>query len=152
MTSNVRSLDFEIIKEPWNKYQISDNSVLKFRTILMKVKRTIENNKVSFTANVETLIIANADPSLKGAPNTGRPTDNAAESIDKKDMRYDTISQEFNEYVLDDGTKIKIYTNVTNIDRSRLRDADGDPIYNVNSSAHVEIRPSSRYGEPPFGR
>ena len=37
-------------------------------------------------------------------------------------MHYDTLSQEFNEYHLDDGTKIKIFTNVTTISRTTLKD------------------------------
>lgn len=60
-------------------------------------------------------------------------------------MRYDTLYQEFNEYILDDGTKIKIYTNVTSIDRSKLFNREGDPIYNVTSSNQINIKASSRY-------
>lgn len=147
--SEVRSLDFEIIKEPWNKYQIIDNSVLKVRTILTRVERRMKDNKPYFKTKDQSLIVINADPSLKGEPDT---KDHSAEEIkravEKKDMRYDTISQDFNEYILDDGTKIKIYTNVTNIDRSRLFNGNGDPIYNVSSTNQIEIRPSSRYGSP----
>ncbi len=70
-------------------------------------------------------------------------------TIEKRDIRYDTISQEFNEYVLDDGTKIKIYTNVTSIDRSRLHDVNGDPVYNIETSNQMEIKPSNQYGLSP---
>lgn len=66
--------------------------------------------------------------------------------MERKDLRYDTLSQEFNEYVLDDGTKIKIYSNITNIDRTRLRNAKGDPIYKIAPSIQIEIKPSSMYG------
>lgn len=147
--SEARSLDFEIIKEPWNKYQIADNSVLKVRTILTKVERRMKDNKPYFKTKDRALIVINADPSLKGEPDPKDYTNQEIkEAVAKKDMRYDTISQEFNEYILDDGTKIKIYTNVTNIDRSSLFNIEGDPIYNVSSTNQVEIRPSSRYGGP----
>lgn len=146
---DIRSIDFEIIKEPWNKYQISDNSVLKTRTILKKVERVTEGDKISFTVDAQTLTVLHADSALKGAP-TNRPItkQEIQTSIDKEDMRYDTLSQEFNEYSLDDGTKIKIYTNVTKISRTTLRDNKGDPIYSVDSSIQMEIKPSSQYKQP----
>ncbi len=34
-----RSIEFEIRKEPWNKYQLQDNSVLKMRTVLKSIRR-----------------------------------------------------------------------------------------------------------------
>ena len=147
--NNVRSIDFEIIKEPWNKYQIADNSVLKTRTILMKVERMMKDNKPNYKASVRALTIINSDPSLKGTPSAKNPTaKEIEENIEKKDMRYDTISQEFNEYILDDGTKIKIYANVTNIDRSKLYDTNGDLLYSIRSSTQIEIKRSDHYNEP----
>lgn len=73
-------MDFEIIKEPWNKYQISDNSVLKIRTILMKVERVMKDDKPNFRANVQTLTTVNVDPALKGKPDAKQHT---AEEIEK---------------------------------------------------------------------
>ncbi len=146
---DARFIDFEIIKEPWNKYQISDGSVLKTRIILTEVERVMKGDKPEFSINSRTLTVLSAEPSLKGEPSTERHTSREiAEAVERKDLRYDTLSQEFNEYVLDDGTKIKIYTNITNIDRTRLRNAKGDPIYRIAPSIQIEIKPSSRYGQP----
>ena len=143
---NVRSIDFEIIKEPWNKYQLADNSILKTRTILKKIERVMEGDKISFTMDAQTLTVIYADPDLKGTPNTRRITkDDIIKAMDKPDMRYDTLSQEFNEYLLDDGTKIKIFTNVTGVSRTTLKDAKGDPVYSINSSNNIEIKPSEQY-------
>lgn len=58
------------------------------------------------------------------------------------DMRYDSLAQEFNEYLLDDGTKIKIHPNIICISRSSLKDVHGDPIYSVLSSNQVWIKPA----------
>lgn len=38
---DARFIEFEIIKEPWNKYQISDGSVLKTRIILTEAERVM---------------------------------------------------------------------------------------------------------------
>lgn len=142
----VRSIDFNIIKEPWNKYQIKDNSILKTRTILKKVDRITKGNEISFTMDAQTLTVIYSDPVLKGIPNTQKITnDDIVKSIDMPDIGYDTLSQEFNEYFLDDGTKIKIFTNVTSISRTTLKDAKGDPIYHIQSTNTIEIKPSGQY-------
>lgn len=147
--AQTQSIDFEIIKEPWNKYQISDNSTLKTRTILTKVERKMDNEKPSFQVDAQTITVINVDPLLKGPPNTKvHSAEDIRRTIEKEDMRYDTLSQEFNEYILDDGTKIKIYTNVTRISRSRLHDRNGDPVYSVDSSNQMEIKISHHYNIP----
>jgi len=146
--ANIRSIDFEIIKEPWNKYQIQDNSILRTRTILKKVERTIEGEKISFSIDAQTLTVIDADSNLKGMPSNKPITkDEIQKSVEKDDMRYDTLAQEFNEYQLDDGTKIKIYTNVTKISRTSLKDVKGDPVYMISSSNAIEIKPSVQYSK-----
>jgi len=147
---DIKSIDFEIIKEPWQKYQISDGSVLRVRTILKKVERVMEGDKIHFNVDGQTLTVIHADPALKGTKND-RPIgkNEIQKSIDKDDMRYDTLAQEFNEYILDDGTKIKIYTNITNISRTKLFDRTGDPVYVVSNSTTMDIKPSSQYKLPP---
>lgn len=145
----VKSIDFEIRKEPWNKYQLSDNSILKTRTILKKIERVMEGEKVSFSIDAQTLTVVYADPSLKGIPNPNPINkEDLIKEVDIQDMRYDTLAQEFNEYYLDDGTKIKIYTNVTNVSRTKLKDAKGDPVYHVASANSIEIKPSDQYKQP----
>ena len=147
--TKTRAIDFEIIKEPWNKYQISDNSVLKTRTILKKIERITDGEKTSFNIDAQTLTVIYADPSLRGSPNPKKFTsEELMKSIDKPDMRYDTLSQEFNEYRLDDGTRFKIFSNVTGISRSTLKDAKGDPVYYVNSSNSIEIKGSNQFTSP----
>ena len=141
-----RSIEFEIIKEPWNKYQLSDNSVLKTRTILKKVERVTKGNKISFIIDAQTLTVIYADSSLKGEINKNPISmEQIKNSIEKPDMSYSTLSQEFNEYQLDDGTKIKIFTNVVQVSRTTLKDVKGDPVYNIVSNNNIEIKPSEQY-------
>ncbi len=143
---NVKSIDFEILKEPWNKYQLVDNSILKTRTILKKIERVMNGDKVSFSIDAQTLTVIYSDSNLKGSPNPQKITkDDIMKSIDIPDVSYDTIAQEFNEYILDDGTKIKIFTNVTNVSRTTLKDTKGDPVYSVKSSNSVDVKPSDHY-------
>ena len=143
---NTKIIEFEIIKEPWNKYHIVDNSILKTRTVLKKIERVMNGDKVSFSVDAQTLTVIYPDIALKGTPNPRPITKkDILDSVDKPDMHYDTLSQEFNEYHLDDGTKIKIFTNVTTVSRTTLKDPKGDPVYNVKSTNTVEIKPSEQY-------
>lgn len=143
-----RSINFEIIKEPWNEYQLTDDSVLKTRTILKKVERITEGQKISFAIDAQTLTVVHADSSLKGDRNPNPiSVEQMNNAIELRDMNYSTIAQEFNEYHLDDGTKIKIYTNVTEISRTSLKDAKGDPVYIISSNNSMEIKPGQQYGK-----
>lgn len=144
--TETRTIDFEIIKEPWNIYQLADNSILKTRTILKKAERVIDGKKMSFSVDAQTLTVIYAVSSLKGERNPNPVTnEQIRNSIELKDMNYSTIAQEFNEYRLDDGTKIKIFTNIAEISRTTLKDAKGDPIYTVSSNNSMEIKPSQQY-------
>ena len=144
--ANIKPIDFEIIKEPWNKYQFADNSVLKTRAILKKVERVMEGDKISFKMDVQNLTVIYANSELKGEPNPNPISkQEMKKSIDKPDMRYDTLSQEFNEYLLDDGTKLKIFTNVISVSRTTRKDAKGDPVYQVQTKNNIEVKPSNQY-------
>ena len=41
-------------------------------------------------------------------------------------MRYSTLAEEWNEYIVDDGTKIRIKTTVTNVKKSDKFAQNGD--------------------------
>lgn len=137
-----RLIEFEIIKEPWNKYQLHDNSVLKTRTILKSVRRITQKNEMQYIVDAQSLTVVHADPALSGRPNTTQiSNDEILKNIEKEDMRYDSLAQESNEYRLDDGAKIKIHNNITSVSRASLKDQHGDPIYSVLSSNHILIKP-----------
>lgn len=136
-----RMIEFEILKESWNKYQLSDNSVLKMRTILKSVRRITKKSEMQYLVDAQSLTVVHADSSLRGSPNPNQiSNDEILKNIEMEDMRYNSLAQESNEYQLDDGTKIKIHNNVTSISRSSLKDQHGDPIYSVLSSNQVWIK------------
>lgn len=138
-----RSIEFEIIKEPWNKYQLQDNSVLKTRTILKSVRRITGKNEMQYLVDAQVLTVVHADPGLRGDANPNQiSNDEISKNVEIEDMRYDSLAQESNEYLLDDGTKIKMHTNITSISRSSLKDGHGDPIYSVLSGNQVWIKPA----------
>ena len=116
---------------------------------MKKVERLTDGDKISFNIDAQTLTVIYADSSLKGTVNPNPVSQQELQkTIDKQDMRYDTLSQDFNEYDLDDGTKMKIFTHVSSITRTTSRDKSGDPIYMVQSSSSLEIKLSDQYKRP----
>ncbi len=66
------------------------------------------------------------------------------DGIEKRNMRINTISQEFNEYNLDEGIKIKIFTQVISAHRTKYKDRRGEPIYLIDSFTQVVIVPNPK--------
>ena len=137
--SEESELDFETIKEPWNKYELRDSTYLKSRHILMKVKKKgntygIEGQNITVTYNVP--------KNLKGTPSTQTYTpEELSSSIVVDEVGYNTILEEWNEYIVDDGARIRIKDTIISVSRTSKYDRNGDPIYVAQHSTLVQVRP-----------
>jgi hypothetical protein len=58
-----------------------------------------------------------------------------------QDVRCTIITQDWNEYVVDDGANIKVQPIVTKVAKTSKFDLHGDPIYLVNVQGNVVIEP-----------
>lgn len=135
-------VDFEIIKEPWNKYSLKDGSELKTRTMLKSAWYVKKNGNKKHAINLQTFHVVMCDPSLQGEKNQVKYTnEQISQRIEVEDSRYDTIAYEANEYLLDDGAKILIHNNITSISRTDLFNDIGDRIYRIRSEAKMTITP-----------
>jgi len=142
MTETRRYLDFEIVKESWNKYGLSDGSKLKTRIIIKSAWYFEKDGKKNYSLDMQYFTVIMCDPSLQGTKNqTKWSKEQLQKNIEVEDSRYDTIAYEANEYILDDTTKIIIHSNITKISRTKLYDARGDRIYSVDLNASVTITP-----------
>ena len=144
MTENntIATLDFKVIKEFWDMYQLGDGTKLKNRVILTGVKKLINDNKKSFdnTSNngneyefdfqsIQSFIFSKKS---KGNPHTKAYTKQELEMSYKIETPFNTISEKWNEYIInEDETKLKLKSNVTQIQKSDIVLQNGDPIYNV---------------------
>lgn len=137
---NRKHLDFEIIKEPWNKYSLKDGSDLKTRIMLESVWSIENDGKKNYSVNIKNFTVVMCDPSLQGMKNQTKYTkEQIQQNVEVEDCRYDTTSYEANEYLLDDGTRILIHSNITKISRTKLFNPVGDRIYNVNLGVNMTI-------------
>ena len=129
-----KSLDFEIVKEPWNKYELGDYTILKTRVILRAITRTMDGDKRNYALSLQNLQSTMSPNELKGPSENRRYSKQELES-NTQDMRYSTLAEEWNEYIVDDGTKIRLKTTVTSVRKSDKFSSNGDPIYLVGVSA-----------------
>ncbi len=140
-----KEIDFEVLREPWNKYSLTDGSYIKSRYILTKVKKVEPFGEIKGKVGVEGRTVTvpyNVPLTLKGVPNMKKYSSNELKEAIDEEIRYSTISEEWNEYIVDDGTRIRIKDTVTNITRIKLKDRNGDPIYIVSHSTLVQVKPT----------
>lgn len=141
--SEIRNyLNFEIIKESWNVYNLHDGSILKTRNMLRSAWYVKDGSERKYSIDVKSDTVLMCEPSLQGQKSEAKfVREEAQEKIDVEDCRYDTLSYEPEEYLLDGNVKILIHTNITKISRTKLFDKKGDRIYLSNVNISVTITP-----------
>lgn len=131
----VTVLDFKVIKEFWDVYQLVDDTVLKNRIILTGVKKLNNNNNNKANEyefdfqSIQSFIFSKKS---KGNPHTKQYTKQEIESSYKIEIPFNTISEKWNQYTINDkDTRLKLKGTVTQIQKSDIVLQNGDPIYNV---------------------
>jgi hypothetical protein len=143
VTDNLTVLDFKVVKEFWDVYDLNDGTKLKNRVILTGVKKLnsnsidIGNNGKNNKSNeyefdfqsIQSFIFSEKS---KGNPHTNFYKKEELDTSYKIEVPYSVISEKWNEYaVKDDGTKLKLKGTVTDVKKSNIFLQNGDPIYNV---------------------
>jgi len=141
MAAKPKFIDFEVEQEPWNKYELGDETVLKTRYVLKTVTRSMVNGKNNYSGDGVPLMVIMVPGKLKGQPDNKKYSPKELQAnIDKPDMKFRISHEEWNEYRLDDGATIRMKSTLTNISRTKLRDGNGDPIYNVNTNMMIQVK------------
>jgi len=145
-------VDFEPEKEVWNVYELGDRSILKIRTVLVKLLRPIrptpqkeiivpgrpKMETLEFQAKFQNMmVVVKAVPTLMGKPTPPLPPSELAK-MEKTEVSYTPYQEEWNIYRLPDSNKIKIKLVVSSIFRVKGQyDELGYPMYLVNSTNAV---------------
>lgn len=130
-------VDFETIKEPWNIYSLEDESILRIRVLLLKVIQTSKTeDKKDYAVNTKTVMATYVQKELKGIPSI--PNQKNKVEIEKKDIPFKVIAEDWNEYKLEDGTILKLKPVIARIDKLTLFDPYGDPLFGVASQILVK--------------
>ena len=143
MTDNSIVLDFKVVKEFWDVYDLNDGTKLKNRVILTGVKK-LNINSIDADSNgknnksneyefdfqsIQSFIFSEKS---KGNPHTNTFKKQELDTSYKIEVPYSAVSEKWNEYTVnDDGTKLKLKCTVTDVKKSNIFLQNGDPIYNV---------------------
>lgn len=142
-------LDFDVIKEIWSKYELANGDIIKVKVVLTVVRKTsnavgLTSPKPNYTFDLQSIVIVLTNE--RGPPDSKSYSPQELQaSITKDDIRYTTITQDWNEYVVDDGARIKLQPIVMKVSKTSKFNAKGEPIYftEINVTAQIKTPPSS---------
>ncbi|MEM2101321.1 MAG: hypothetical protein QXS98_05280 [Candidatus Nitrosocaldus sp.] len=135
-------IDFDVLNEPWNVYELSDGSRLRARLVLLNVLNTGQYDNLGkpiYQTAHTTLFVVRAPKELKGTPTI--PLPDPSELLDYvSDVSISKpLIDNWNTYSLDNGATLKIKLIITSIKRSSKYDLFGEPIYVINSQPVVDL-------------
>ena len=128
-------IDFEVLKERWGKYSLDDESILKIRFLVTSITTMQENGKTKYNASIQNIQTIYPSERHMGTPqNKVFSNELIMKNIEKDDVGFDALDNPANEYILDNGTKLKIFPQVIRVRRSSLKNKKGEPIYMVDTN------------------
>ena len=125
------TLDFKVIKEYWDSYLLSDDTKLKSRVVLTGVKKSTVNPSKEYEFNFQSIQSFIFSDKATGQQHKKLYTKEEMESSYNKEITFSTTSEKWNEYLLDDNTRVRLKNTIAGISKSDLYLQNGDPIYNV---------------------
>lgn len=134
----VDEVDFEIIKDNWSRYQLRDGTLLRIRKPVIKILKTKipdqfgRYNYLTPTMNIYDVIVP---PNMKNIPSIPNQQVTAQDVLSEVD--FDTINEDWSEYLLRNGTKIKVKPVVVKVTKTSKYNNFGDPIYLVDAQVIV---------------
>jgi len=135
-------LDFEVVKEPWNRYELADGSRLKTKLVLTKVtkdEQDIRVNAYSFDFQNIAVVLTGE----RGPPSSKSYSQDEIRAATVKEIQHQTISEEPNEYSVNDGGRIRIKSSVYHVTKTSLFDKSGKPIYWIDFNQIPQIKRQS---------
>jgi hypothetical protein len=122
-------INFKILTEDWSEYLLEDRSLLRIKTIPLKILFSGEEYGINST----NCLVTFSPRELKGEPsNEPIIQSEIKNSFDKSDLKFEVRNEPWNEYELEDGTKIFLKMVAVQVSRTKFYDAYGDPIYWIN--------------------
>lgn len=138
------TVDFKVIKENWDSYLLSDETKLKSRVILTGVKKSKENPEKEYEFDFQSIQSFVFSDKSRGVSHNKLYSKEDLEASYRKELNFSIESEKWNEYLLEDGTKVRLKNTIGGVFKSDLFLQNGDPIYNV------KIRVLSKVKRPKF--
>lgn len=146
-------VDFDVIREDWNRYKLEDGAIIKTKFVLINVmmektmKELISEAKTKKKKKSEKLmgvaiqsknvVGAEVPKKLRGSPSSPYTPQELQASIIHKDVDFEVIKERRSEYKLKNGMTIKVKSSPFTISKTNKFDSQGLPLYIVNSTGDV---------------
>lgn len=127
----MKLLHFDVIKEPWNVYELEDSATLRVKVVLKNLIKEAENSYSFGTSNVIAVI---PDPKSIGLPSPPlKSGENLESSIEADDLEILNKTELWNIYeVLSENLTLHIKGVAVSVSRTKRHDEKGLPIYLAN--------------------
>jgi hypothetical protein len=145
-------VNFEVVREEWNRYRLEDETILKAKFVLtsimmeknykeiMERAKTEKGLKMRCGFNSRSVIGVEAPVRLRGDPDIKTYTiEELRASIAKEDIDFEPLKETWNAYKLENGITIKVRNAPISVSRTSKFDSLGLPIYLVDWTADVKV-------------
>ncbi|MDE1832245.1 MAG: hypothetical protein KGI02_07740 [Thaumarchaeota archaeon] len=137
----INYVEFEVLTEPWIKYNLSDGGKLLMRTVVTSIIKTGQYDpfgKPVYAVMSNTLQVVRAPKDLRGNPTMPPATLEQLGSSVVAEVNASPESDEWNAYKCEDGTTLQLRTTIITVTRTSKYDPTGEPIYIVNSQNMIK--------------
>lgn len=136
------TVDFKVIKENWDSYLLSDGTKLKSRVILTGVKKSKENPEKEYEFDFQSIQSFVFSDKSRGSSHGKLYSKEELETSYRKELNFSIESEKWNEYLLEDDTKVRLKNTIGGVVKSDLFLQNGDPIYNVKIRVLSKVKRS----------
>jgi hypothetical protein len=77
----------------------------------------------------------------RGPPDQNQHSPAETQAAIINDVRYSTVTQDWNEYIVDDGARVRIQPMIMRVAKTSLYDSRGIPVYWVDMEASINVVP-----------
>jgi len=135
-------LDFDVVSEPWNRYKLEEGPIIKSKVVLKNI--TLERNsegelgyKLDYQ-NINTII--EVPMVIQGPPSERKfKHEEIEQNATYNELKYSTLSETWNEYIVENGLKIRIKNIVSRVKKTDKFDTKGYPLYVIRNKMVEDI-------------
>jgi hypothetical protein len=141
MSSLPQDIDFETVREGWNKYKLEDGVILRnkpFLKMLTLVSQTGTEKGYHFEIAVNTEI--DVPPKIQESkPKTQNPVEIKRPEDIEKELKFDVLSNKPQIYETKENTFIFLKEIVKNVYLTKKIDVLGRPVYTLDSIQSLSV-------------
>jgi hypothetical protein len=124
-------VDFDVVQEEWTVVELEGGTIIRMRPVLLFFRRDRLKGKKPVRGGMKYTLQFGVWSNKKGKPSKVPLTmDLVQKSITEKNLSFRFLKRGESTYRLE-GRTLQLKATPTQFDRTRLFDADGEPVYNV---------------------